>query len=110
MKQAWGFHAASFKGKQVRKMKSAYEIAMEKLQQESPDIKLSDEQRAELSELDNKYQAKIAEREVFLEGKIAEAELAGDFEAIEQLKKELSSERKTLQAELEEKKDAVREG
>jgi hypothetical protein len=47
---------------------------------------------------------------VFLEGKIAEAELAGDFEAIEQLKKELSSERKTLQAELEEKKDAVREG
>ena len=90
-------------------MKSAYEIAMEKLQQESPDIKLTAGQRAGLAELDNKYQAKIAEREVFLEGKIAEAELAGNFEAIEQLKKELSSERKTLHAELEEKKDAVRE-
>ena len=89
-------------------MKSAYEIAMEKLQKESPDPKLTDEQRAELAELDNKYQAKIAEREVFLEGKIAEAQVEGDFEALEQLKKELSSERKTLQAELDEKKDAVR--
>ena len=110
MKQVWEFSRHVLNGKQGRKMKSAYEIAMEKLQQESPDIKLTNEQRAELAELDNKYQAKIAEREVFLEGKIAEAELAGDFEAIEQLKKELSSERKTLQAELEEKKDAVREG
>ena len=110
MKPAWDFPRHVLKGEQGRKMKSAYEIAMEKLQHESPDIKLNDDQRAELAELDNKYQAKIAEREVFLEGKIAEAELAGDFEAIEQLKKELSSERKTLQAELEEKKDAVREG
>ena len=91
-------------------MKSAYEIAMEKLQKESPDIKLTDEQRAELAELDNKYQAKIAEREVFLEGKIAEAEMTGEFEAFEQLKKELSSERKTLAADLEEKKEVGREG
>lgn len=89
-------------------MKSAYELAMEKLQKESPDIKLSDEQRAELAELDNKYQAKIAEREVFLEGKMEEA-LAGDeYEAAEQIKKELIGERKMLQEELEEKKEGVR--
>ena len=71
-------------------MKSAYELAMEKLQKESPDIKLTDEQRAELAELDKKYQAKIAEREVFLEGKIAEAVAAGEYEAAEQIQKELS--------------------
>ena len=74
-------------------MKSAYELAMEKLQKESPDIKLTDEQRAELAELDKKYQAKIAEREVFLEGKIAEAVAAGEYEAAEQFQKELSGER-----------------
>lgn len=91
-------------------MKSAYEIAMEKLQKESPDPKLTDAERAELAELDNKYQAKIAEREVFLEGKIAEAGMAGEFEAAEQIKKELIGERKMLQEELEEKKEAVREG
>ena len=91
-------------------MKSAYELAMEKLQKESPDIKLTDEQRAELAEVDKKYQAKIAEREVFLEGKIAEAVAAGEYEAADQFQKELSGERKMLQEELEEKKEALRAG
>ena len=89
-------------------MKTAYELAMEKLQDEAPIPKLSDEQKAEIAELDNLYQSKLAEREVFLGGKIAEAELAGEFEALEQLQRELSSDRKTLAAELEEKKEAVR--
>ena len=89
-------------------MKTAYELAMEKLQDEAPIPKLSDEQKAEIAELDNLYQSKRAEREVFLGGKIAEAELAGEFEALEQLQRELSLDRKTLAAELEEKKEAVR--
>ena len=91
-------------------MKTAYELAMEKLQDEAPIPKLSDEQKAEIAELDNLYQSKRAEREVFLGGKITEAELAGEFEALEQLQRELSSDRKTLAAELEEKKEAVRSG
>ena len=91
-------------------MKTAYELAMEKLQDEAPIPKLSDEQKAEIAELDTLYQSKLAEREVFLGGKIAEAELAGEFEALEQLQRELSSDRKTLAAELEEKKEAVRSG
>ena len=91
-------------------MKTAYELAMEKLQDEAPVPKLTDEQKAEIAELDNLYQSKLAEREVFLGGKIAEAELAGEFEALEQLQRELSSDRKTLAAELEEKKEAVRNG
>ena len=91
-------------------MKSAYELAMEKLEKESPVPKVTDEMKTELAELDNLYQSKLAEREVFLGGKIAEAELAGDFEALEQLQRELASDRKTLAAELEEKKEAVRSG
>ena len=89
-------------------MKSAYELAMERLEKESPEVKVTEEQKAELAELDNLYQSKLAEREVFLGGKIAEAEAAGDFEALEQLQKQLASDRKTLDAELEEKKEAVR--
>ena len=89
-------------------MKSAYELAMERLEKESPEVKVTEEQKAELAELDNLYQSKLAEREVFLGGKITEAEAAGDFEALEQLQKQLASDRKTLEAELEEKKEAVR--
>ncbi len=89
-------------------MKSAYELAMEKLQKESPDQSLSDEKKAELAELDNLYKSKLAEREVFLGGKIAEAEASGDLEALEQLQRELTSDKKTLESELEEKKEEVR--
>ena len=89
-------------------MKSAYELAMEKLQKESPAQTLSEEKKAKIAELDNLYQSKLAEREVFLGGKIEEAKVAGDLEAHQQLERELSSDRKTIAAELEEKKEAVR--
>tara|TARA_B100000614_G_scaffold28532_1_gene22155 strand:- start:351 stop:626 length:276 start_codon:yes stop_codon:yes gene_type:complete len=89
-------------------MKSAYELAMERLQKESPDQSLSEEKKAELAELDNLYKSKLAEREVFIGGKIAEAEATEDFEALEQLHRQLTSDKKTLESELEEKKEAVR--
>ena len=59
-------------------MKTAYELAMEKLQDEAPVPKLTDEQKAEIAELDNLYQSKLAEREVFLGGKIAEAQATAE--------------------------------
>lgn len=89
-------------------MKSAYELAMERLQKESPDQSLSEEKKTELAELDNLYKSKLAEREVFLGGKIAEAEATGDFEALDQLQRQLTSDKKTLESELEEKKEAAR--
>ena len=89
-------------------MKSAYELAMERLQKESPDQSLSEEKKAELAELDNLYKSKLAEREVFLGGKIAEAEATCNFEALDQLQRQLTSDKKTLESELEEKKEAAR--
>ena len=89
-------------------MKSAYELAMERLQKESPDQSLSEEKKVELAELDTLYKSKLAEREVFLGGKIAEAEATGDFEALDQLQRQLTSDKKTLESELEEKKEAAR--
>ena len=89
-------------------MKTAYELAMERLSKASPATKLSDAQKKKLAELDSKYAAKIAEREIFLKDELGKAVAKGDFEAVEQLEKQIISEKKSLAAELEEKKDAVR--
>ena len=89
-------------------MKSAYELAMERLEKESPTQELSDELKAKLAELSKVFEAKIADREVFLNSEIAKAEVAGEFEAIEQLSKQLASDRKVLEAELEAKKNELR--
>jgi hypothetical protein len=89
-------------------MKSSYELAMERLNKNAPAAKLTDEQKKQLSELEAKYKAKIAEREIFLKGNLAGAAAKGDREAYAQLEKEMVSERKSLQAKLEEEKEAVR--
>jgi hypothetical protein len=89
-------------------MKSAYELAMERLNKSSPTVKMTDEKKKQLAELDSKYAAKIAEREIFLKDNLAAAQAKGDWEAMKQLEKQMVSERKSLNAELEEKKNKIR--
>ena len=91
-------------------MKTAYELAMERLAKSAPAAKLTDRQKRELADLDAKYRAKIAEREIFLKGEIDKAIAEGDAEALTQLEKQLTSDRKSLRAELEEKKEKIRQG
>ena len=81
---------------------------MERLEKESPTQELTEEQKAKLSELSKVYEAKIADKELFLNGEIAKAEAAGEFDQIEQLTKQLASDRKVLEEELEQKKNEVR--
>lgn len=90
-------------------MKSAYERAMERFGSE-PTVKLSDEQKKSLAELDSIYAAKIAERELAIQSETAKAMAKHDFMALQQLEKQLVSDRKTLKAELEQKKEKVRQG
>ena len=80
---------------------------MERLNKSAPLVKLSDAQKKELAELDAKYAAKIAEREIALNGEIARA--ADDFEKEQSLRDQLIADRRKLQAELEEKKEQVRD-
>ena len=87
-------------------MKSSYELAMERLNKTAPSSKLTDAQKQQLAELDARYTAKIAEREIALNGEIARA--AEDVEKEESFREQLVTERRKLQAELEEKKEAVR--
>lgn len=89
-------------------MKSAYELAMERLNKQSPTVKLTDQQKQELSALDSRYAAKIAGREIALRGEADRLLAAGDFEKAGAAEKQLVSERKSLQAELEEKKEEIR--
>ena len=90
-------------------MKTAYELAMERLSKTAPVVKLSAEQKKEIAELESKCAAKIAERELFVKGEIAKAVDRNDYDAIPQLEKQLVSDRKSLQADLEEKKAKVRD-
>ena len=89
-------------------MKSAYELAMERLSKSAPTVKITQDQKKRLAELDGRYAAKIAEREIFLKDELARAIDKGDMEAMQQIERQLLSERKSIAAELEEKKEAVR--
>lgn len=89
-------------------MKTAYELAMERLNRTAPLKKLTDEQKARLAEIDSRYAAKIAEREVMLKGELAAAQARGDLETAAEIERKLAEERRRLEAEREAAKEAVR--
>ena len=91
-------------------MKSAYELAMERLEKASPSISLTEDQKREVAELDSVYRAKIAEREVFLKDQIRKAQIAGNLEEGQSIEKQLASEMRRLQEECETKKEKLRAG
>ncbi|NBD38511.1 MAG: hypothetical protein GVY10_08080 [Verrucomicrobia bacterium] len=93
-------------------MKSAYELAMERLQKEDPDSvpTLTHEQKEELQRLEESYKAKTAEREVFLQKQLTEARSKGDPEAVAQIEKQMRNERDRLEEEKEAAKEKVRQG
>ena len=53
-------------------MKSAYELAMERLEKASPSLSLTEDQKKEIAEVDSVYRAKIAEQELFLKNSMAD--------------------------------------
>ena len=89
-------------------MKSAYELAMERLQKGSPTLSLTDDQKKQLAEIDSTFKARIAEREVFLQGQIVKAQAGGNFEEVDAVQKQLASEIRRLQEDCEAKKEKLR--
>ena len=90
-------------------MKSAYELAMERLNSESPQEKpLTDEQKKALAEIDEKYRAKAAEREIFLNQKLGDAISKGEMQEAEAIRKQISSETNRIQDECETAQDKIR--
>jgi Spy/CpxP family protein refolding chaperone len=89
-------------------MKSAYELAMERLQKDAPAVKLTDEQKGQLAEIDSQFRAKIAEKELFLKEQIGKAISAGKFDEVEQLQQQLASETRRLEEDRESRKEKLR--
>jgi hypothetical protein len=92
----------------IEAMKSAYELAMERLEKNAPTVALTGEQKAQIAEIESTFKARIAERELFLKGEIAKAQTAGKLEEVESLQKQLTIDIRRLQEDAEEKKEKLR--
>ncbi len=90
-------------------MKSAYELAMERLEKQSPTVKITPKQKAELAEIDSTFRAKIAERELFLNDQIEKAKATQSFGEMLELEQQLARDVRRLNQDCEAKKEKVRQ-
>lgn len=97
---------------QTSPMKSAYELAMERLAKSDPETRtpLNDEQKGRLAEIDRIYQGKLAEREIFLKKQLNDALVNGKPDEVQKIQEQLVNERARLEEEREEEKERVRRG
>jgi hypothetical protein len=93
-------------------LKTALELALEKLEREAPERiqKLSEPQRKSITQTRKKYQAKIAEKQLGTEAEISKATRSGEFTQIEVLQNQLVEERKHLERALEAEIQQIRDG
>jgi hypothetical protein len=89
-------------------MKSAYELAMERLEKKAPSVALTDEQKQQIAEIESTFKARMAEKELFLKDEIAKAQREGKAEEAETLQKQLTIELRRLQEDAETKKEKLR--
>ena len=98
------------------KLKSAYELALEKLEKEDPSITrdpLSEEQKQKIAEIRKTFQARIAERRIMMESEMRKAVQSYPTEQQlrirEQVEQKYKGEIRHLEAEMEEAARKVRE-
>ncbi len=92
-------------------MKSAYELAMERLNESDPNdgVALTNEQKQRLEEIETIYKGKIAEREIFLKQKLDAALANQDHTEADLLRTQIANEHIRLEEERDEKKEKVRQ-
>ncbi len=91
-------------------MKSAYELAMERLAKSDPDANrpLSTEQKKKLAEIDRVYQGKMAEREIFLKQQLNTELATQKYTEADKVRKQMAQEKTRLEEERDEEKERVR--
>ncbi len=91
-------------------MKSAYELAMERLAKSDPDSArpLTAEQKTRLAEVDRVYQGKLAEREIFLKKQLNDALADQKSDEVKKIQQQLANERARIEEEREDEKERVR--
>jgi len=96
-------------------MKSAYEIAMEKLRRqdaergESPE-QLTDSQREEIAEVRKVYGARMAEREILHQAELRKARATGEAEAVATVEEAYRRDRGRIEEDRDAKIRAVKGG
>ncbi len=92
-------------------MKSAYELAMERLAKSDPTTgRVTAAQKTRLAEIDRVFQGKIAEREIFLRQQLAAALTARNLDEADKIRKQIAGEKARLEEEREDEKERVRQG
>jgi len=87
-------------------VKSAYEIAMARLEKEAgPSQKLSESQKAEIAALKKKYDARAAEEKLAFDTKMASVT---SYEELERLRAELATALGRVESDRERAEEAVR--
>jgi cysteinyl-tRNA synthetase len=90
-------------------MKSAYELAMERLAKSDPaTAPLTAEKKARLAEIDRVYQGKIAEREIFLKQQLNQTLAEQKFDEADKIRQQIANEKARLEEEREAEKESVR--
>lgn len=91
-------------------MKSAYELAMERLRGQVPERTLTVEQKRQIAELESVAAASIAQKDLALQAEVASLQAAGDEEGVARLRQRFRSEKLSVEQRLEEDKERVRSG
>jgi hypothetical protein len=91
-------------------MKSAYELAMERLSKSDPGSSqpITPQKRAKLADVDRVYQGKIAEREIFLKQRLEQALAGRNADEVDKIRKEIASEKARLEEDRESEKERIR--
>lgn len=90
-------------------MKSAYELAMERLEKrDGKSPPLTDAQKAALAEVDQTLNARLAEIEIMWKHRLVAARASGDTEAVRRLEEEQSVEREKAKRKADEEKQRIR--
>jgi hypothetical protein len=91
-------------------MKSAYELAMERLESKNPGVLLTDEQKARIADIEAKCKADIAAKELLLQGEMAKATAAGSQEELAEIHRQLADDIRRFEEKREREKEEVRRG
>ncbi len=90
-------------------MKSAYELAMERMGGDGEIKPLTDEQKEKIAEVETRYKAKIAERKIFLEKSLSDAIEQHNHEEADTIRRQLADEIAGLEDKAEADKEKIRD-
>lgn len=92
----------------MKRMKSAYELAMERLGASSPATKLTASQKTRLAELESVYKAKLAQEDLACREELTQLASDPDPSKAEQRRLLYLDQKRRLETELEDKKERIR--